>query len=94
MSGPAGREPAPEERSSTVRVLLVDDHRVITETLAAVIDLEDDLECVGGTGTVSEMLDLVAERRPDVVVMDVRLPGATGSRAPGDCGQPERPSGW
>ncbi len=59
-------------------MLLVDDHRVITDTLAAVIDSLDDLECVGVAGTVSEMLDLVAEHQPDVVIMDMRLPGADG----------------
>lgn len=78
MNSTAGEEQAPGERRPRIRVLLVDDHRVITETLASVIDSLDDLECVGVAGTVSEMLDLVAEEHPDVVIMDVRLPGVDG----------------
>ncbi|HWH33724.1 MAG TPA: response regulator transcription factor [Acidimicrobiales bacterium] len=61
-----------------IRVLLVDDHRVITETLAAVVEAQEDLTCVGTAGTVSEMLDLVDEHQPDVVLTDVWLPGMDG----------------
>jgi len=42
------------------------------------IDLEDDLECVGVATTVAEALALLPEVRPDVVMMDVRLPGVDG----------------
>jgi DNA-binding NarL/FixJ family response regulator len=60
------------------RVLVVDDHRVVAETLRMAIDLEDAMACVGITGSVDEALALVAQTRPDVVLMDVRLPGMDG----------------
>ena len=62
----------------TTRVLLVDDHELIRNGLAAVIDLESDLDLVGTAGTVAEALAAVAELRPDVVVADLQLPDGTG----------------
>jgi DNA-binding NarL/FixJ family response regulator len=62
----------------TTRVLLVDDHELIRNGLAAVIDLEPDLDLVGTAGTVAEALAAVAELRPDVVVADLQLPDGTG----------------
>lgn len=62
----------------STRVLLVDDHELIRSGLAAVIDLEDDLEIVGTAATVAEALAAVAELRPDVVVADLQLPDGTG----------------
>jgi DNA-binding NarL/FixJ family response regulator len=60
------------------RVLLVDDHELIRSGLAAVIDLETDLDVVGTAGTVAEALTAVDELRPDVVVADLQLPDGTG----------------
>ncbi|GAA4488460.1 response regulator transcription factor [Actinoallomurus oryzae] len=60
------------------RVLLVEDQRTLAEALAIAIDAQPDLECVGAVGTAEEGLLLARERRPDVVLMDVHLPGADG----------------
>lgn len=59
-------------------MLVVDDHRVVAETFRMAIDVEDGVECVGLAANVEEALALVAERSPDVVLMDVRLPGVDG----------------
>ncbi|SHG40372.1 response regulator [Geodermatophilus nigrescens] len=66
---------------STVRVALVDDEPLIRSGLAAVIGAEPDLEVVGQAGDGSEVLDLVGRTAPDVVLMDVRMPGLDGIAA-------------
>lgn len=65
----------------SIRVLVVDDHRVVAETFRMAIDVEDDVECVGVASSAEEALALVSELSPDVVVMDVRLPGVDGIEA-------------
>lgn len=63
---------------SPIRVLIVDDHYALADSLGLAIDLERDMECVGLAGTISQALELVVGRRPDVVLMDVRLPDGDG----------------
>jgi DNA-binding NarL/FixJ family response regulator len=62
-------------------VALVDDEPLIRSGLAAVIGAEPDLEVVGQAGDGSEVLDLVGRTAPDVVLMDVRMPGLDGIAA-------------
>lgn len=64
-----------------IRVLLVDDHAVIREGLAAVLGCEPDIEVVGAAPTAEDALEMVGLLHPDVVVMDVRLPGIDGIEA-------------
>ncbi|WGL53806.1 response regulator transcription factor [Nocardioides sp. BP30] len=59
-------------------VLLVDDHELIREGLAGVIDLEEDLDVVAQAGTVADALALYARLSPDVVVADLQLQDGTG----------------
>lgn len=61
-----------------VRVLIVDDHRLMAESLAAALSTEDDLEIVGLASTSAEALAMARRQRPSVVLMDVRLPDADG----------------
>lgn len=61
-----------------VRVFLLDDHEVVRRGLADLIGLEDDLEVVGEAGTVADALVRVPATRPDVAVLDVRLPDGSG----------------
>jgi len=63
------------------RVMIVEDHRVVAEGLAALIDSQGDLKVVGQAGTVAECADRAAEVRPDVVLLDFRLPDGTGADA-------------
>ncbi|NAZ87783.1 response regulator [Kineococcus indalonis] len=65
----------------TVRVALVDDEPLIRSGLAAVVGAEPDLLVVGEAGDGAQVLDLVARTAPDVVLMDVRMPGLDGIAA-------------
>lgn len=61
-----------------VRVFLVDDHEVVRRGVADLLGMEADLEVVGTAGTATEALARVPAVRPDVVVLDVRLPDGDG----------------
>ena len=63
---------------SPVRVLLVDDHELIRNGLAGVIDLEDDMSIVGVAANVSEALSKYDALSPDVVIADLQLQDGTG----------------
>jgi DNA-binding NarL/FixJ family response regulator len=61
-----------------LRVLLVDDHEVVRLGVGALIDRQPEMEVVGEAGTVREAVEQARQLAPDVVVLDVRLPGGTG----------------
>ncbi len=63
-----------------IRVLLVDDHQLLTGSLSQVLRAEPDIEVVGVAGTVTEAREMRRERL-DVVLMDYRLPDGTGADA-------------
>jgi len=61
-----------------VRVFLLDDHEVVRRGLRELLESEDDLEVVGEAGTATEALARIPPTRPDVAVLDVRLPDGNG----------------
>ncbi|MEU7143932.1 response regulator transcription factor [Nocardia sp. NPDC046473] len=61
-----------------VTVFLVDDHHIVRRGVADLIDAETDLEVIGEAGNVSQALARIPALRPDVVVLDVRLPDGNG----------------
>lgn len=62
-------------------VLLVDDHPVVREGLRGMIDAEDDLTVIGEAGSGAEAIGLAGSLRPDVILMDLRMPGIDGVAA-------------
>jgi DNA-binding NarL/FixJ family response regulator len=64
--------------ATPVRVVLVDDHELIRNGLAASFTLEPGTEVVGQAGSVAEALEVCAQSKPDAVVTDLQLPDGTG----------------
>jgi DNA-binding NarL/FixJ family response regulator len=64
-----------------IRVLIADDHAVVREGLRAVVGSEPDLEVVGEAATGREAVERSSELRPDVVLMDIQMPGINGIEA-------------
>jgi len=64
--------------STTTRVFLLDDHEVVRRGLREMFDAEDDLSVVGEAATAEEAMARVPAARPDVAVLDVRLPDGDG----------------
>jgi two-component system response regulator DevR len=67
-----------EAAAGTVRVFLLDDHEVVRRGVADLLEAEPDLTVVGEAATAAEALARVPAARPDVAVLDVRLPDGDG----------------
>jgi DNA-binding NarL/FixJ family response regulator len=64
-----------------IRILIVDDHRVVRSGLKALLAHHAGMQVVGEAGSVREAVDRTVELRPDLVLMDVRLPDGRGYEA-------------
>lgn len=62
-----------------IRVLLADDHRVVRQGLKALIEREPDLGVVGEAADGLEAIELAVEKKPDVMVIDLMMPGLPGA---------------
>src|SRR5512135_1255534 len=65
----------------TIKMLLVDDHAVVRSGLRMILENEADVEIVGEAATGSEAVALVAQLKPDMVIMDIGLPDISGIEA-------------
>lgn len=66
---------------STIRLLLADDQVLVRDALAALLELEPDLEVVAQVGRGDEVVAAAREHRPDVCLLDIEMPGIDGVEA-------------
>ncbi|MBE3015296.1 response regulator transcription factor [Microbispora sp. NEAU-D428] len=69
------------DRETPIRVVIADDQPLLRHSLAAVINANHDMAVVGEAGTGEEVVKLSADLHPDVVLMDIRMPGTDGIAA-------------
>ncbi len=62
----------------TIRVFLLDDHQIVREGVRRLLEADEDLVVAGEAATAAEALELIGDARPDVAVLDVRLPDGDG----------------
>jgi DNA-binding NarL/FixJ family response regulator len=70
-----------EDAEEPFRVLLADDHTLFREGLRGLLDMEEDLDVVGEAATGPQVLALTAALQPDVVILDLEMPGHQGVRS-------------
>jgi DNA-binding NarL/FixJ family response regulator len=71
----------PDPSGAPIRVLVVDDHPAVRRGLRTFLELADDIEVVGEAADGRQAADLVAETAPDVVLLDLMMPGTDGVAA-------------
>jgi NarL family two-component system response regulator LiaR len=69
------------ESNQVIRVVLADDHPVVRRGLAAIVDVEDDIQVVGEAENGQEAINLTHSLKPDVVLMDLKMPVLDGVEA-------------
>src|SRR5664279_2041302 len=68
----------PDRAAPHIRVFLLDDHEIVREGLRALLESHADFEVIGEAATAAEALARIPPLRPDVAVLDVRLPDGDG----------------
>jgi putative two-component system response regulator len=75
------RESIPDGTDDLIRVLVVDDHEIFSESVARILTIKPQVRVVGTAGTVSEAVKAAVAYLPDIILMDYELPDGTGASA-------------
>ena len=67
--------------TKTIRILTADDHALLRQVSAALVDLEPDMELVAQAATGREAIEQFRRHRPDITLMDLQMPGMDGVEA-------------
>ncbi len=67
--------------SKLIRIVIADDQRLMREGLKTILDLEEDMEVIGTASNGSEAVDHCRELKPDIILMDIRMPEIDGVEA-------------
>src|SRR5258708_5980661 len=67
-----------EEKSEVIHIVVADDHAVLRESLSALLGTQKDFEVVGSAGDGAQALELVQSTHPNVLVLDLFMPGSDG----------------
>ena len=62
----------------TIRIVVIDDHHLVRAGILSLLSDHDDIEVVGDTGISDEAVRLVTDTQPDVILLDIAMPGQTG----------------
>lgn len=73
--------PETSKRPETLKILIADDHPLFRDGLRTMLDSSPDMELVGEASAGEEAISLAADMQPDVVVMDIQMPGMSGIEA-------------
>ncbi len=64
--------------SDAIRIVLVDDHAILRQGLRMLIDAESDMSVIGEAGDGTTAIDVATELQPDIVILDLSMPGKSG----------------
>ncbi len=78
--------------SKVIRIVLADDQRLMREGLKTILDLEEDMEVIGTASNGFEALELCRDLKPDIVLMDIRMPRVDGVEATERIAEEELPA--
>lgn len=63
---------------STITVFIVEDHQMVREMWVQLFAVKKEIEVIGETGNPDEAIELIKNKRPDIVLLDINLPGSSG----------------
>ena len=78
MSGPAGNKASGDPARKPIGVFVLDDHEIVRQGVRALLEAEPDIRVIGEADTASAALAAIVPLRPDVAMLDVRLPDGDG----------------
>src|SRR5436189_6468800 len=70
-----------ETRSDEMRILIADDHGIVRSGLRVLLEQQDDIEVIGEASDGAEARDIAIRERPDLAILDVKMPKLTGLQA-------------